>query len=206
MNEKYVSRCEKRINRRKRTRDPPVAVIGNIASPVHPVSIDERIFRNSILPMALANKWIEVNSPDVVGHVENITVAEGTNDFTFTPGVYVCAYFTAYISAPTTLRLYFTITYGDGSQRSFQSNNVSGSGLVYFDVLITPICVMIIGRGDVGLPGSNVESLYGTLETIPITKIDLSGAQVSTSDEALAYGIIIQEPEVTQRKFSLWKQ
>lgn len=64
MHARRVSSHVKRINKRKSERDPPVAVIGNIAAPTVSQSLNQRTFLNSYLPIALENGWITPGAPD----------------------------------------------------------------------------------------------------------------------------------------------
>lgn len=82
---KAVSRAVRRINYRKMQRDPPVAVIGNVCSPVITTSLTEKEFRENILPLAEANNWIEYPVYTLINNQEDITLTSNiidTPDFT----------------------------------------------------------------------------------------------------------------------------
>lgn len=61
MNANRVYQRIRRTNRSKKQRNSPIASIGNNCNPSLSFKFDERIFRNTILPLAVANKWVDLN-------------------------------------------------------------------------------------------------------------------------------------------------
>lgn len=201
-----ASRYANRYNRRKRTRDPPLAVIGNVTSPVHPIGIDERTFRDAYLPMALANQWIKV--PKLTKVTNELDTNQLTAILDISEDLYNTALF--YVTVPldhpgNTFGL--EITYFDGSTRVFYSETLGDTGKgEEWVIQITPICVSC-------LPSSGARAIAGSedlriadFELSNIKKVELwDGVIFNALKKVYLYGIALDPPEVTARPFSLWK-
>lgn len=143
MNARRVNRSVKSINRKKRSRNPPAASIGNNCNPTTAFKLDERFFRNSILPVALANHWIETDTQiglfrldiPIDGPVRTLAFSEPN---IFALHILVEQLENEAIANPVTL----TILYSNGSQYTFNQSDIDKEYDLYY-VTITPINITV---------------------------------------------------------------
>ncbi|UPW41436.1 hypothetical protein [Dipodfec virus UA04Rod_2041] len=176
MHARRVSRCVRRINKSKRQRDPPVAVIGNIACPVSTQSINKRDFVNNILPLALKNRWITTPVP-TVSLVQRTISASGESSINIEPSFAAIVLRFQIYDLSSANPTFLHVTYGSGivDTVNFGTSQVSGTE---FYCTVSPGEIII--HRSVGTVFKNFE-----LHSEPITKVEFENGLFNTDITAI---------------------
>lgn len=138
MNANRVYQRIRRTNRSKKQRNSPIASIGNNCNPSLSFKFDERIFRNTILPLAVANKWVDLNK-DIYMIDTPQDVQPNTNTIVFDYKDIFALRFNVY--TPNNINyqnLTITVLYSNGTthNETITNNDITSKT---FQISITPI-------------------------------------------------------------------
>lgn len=134
MNANRVYQRIRRTNRSKKQRNSPIASIGNNCNPSLSFKFDERTFRNTILPLAVANKWVDLNK-DIYMIDTPQDVEPNTTTAVFTYSDIFATRFN--ITNGTNRNITINILYSDGTNHSEQLDVESNDRI--YQISITPI-------------------------------------------------------------------
>lgn len=139
MNANRVYQRIRRTNRSKKQRNPPIASIGNHCNPSLSFKFDERIFRNTILPLAVANKWVDLNKDIyMIDTPQNVQPNTDTVVFTYSD-IFAVRFNVITKYDPNNLPDYkVTVLYSDGTTHSEEIDTYDPREGI-FQITITPI-------------------------------------------------------------------
>ncbi|UPW36488.1 hypothetical protein [Dipodfec virus UA23Rod_1661] len=201
MNARRVNRSVKSINRKKRSRTTPAATIGNNCNPTTGFTLDERLFRNSILPLALANRWIETNTQ--IGLFEyNIPITENTDTIVFSePNIFAVRILINANNNGVKKDLELNIKYNDNTIKNFIQTDIDTTVDIYY-ITITPINITVYEE----TPTNIVNTKDFNLKTASIIGINVTNGMIQDSEENKVFTIQSQTSVNTfQRKLYNFK-
>lgn len=190
MNANRVYQRIRRTNRSKKQRNPPIASIGNHCNPSLSFKFDERIFRNTILPLAVANKWISVN--DNIYMIDTPQYVEpGTTTAVFTYSDIFAIRFNVTKRSPQPINITIDILYSNGATYS-ETIPIPALKTVVYQVSITPINATIYQMEP---PGDNIKEKFVSfnMQSASIVGVNLTNCNFDSSNPIRIYRLTTTE-------------